>query len=126
MKEVALKRKTNHQSVMAAYSDGFLERHGARPHLNGRDGMAVGRLLAQHGLEAVLAAMPAYLDASGWEAAQGWPLWGLEGAWNRIHTGARPARLSPTEAKEARERAVLDSFVAVGRRRRRALGDGNG
>jgi hypothetical protein len=100
-------RESPHRSVTAAYSDGFMRRHGKRPSIDARDGRAVKELLATVPVEDVLEAISRYLDQRvGWAAEHGWPLRGLQGDFNRLRTTGAPstaevADKSPSSTKSS-------------------------
>lgn len=104
--------RSDHKRVIEAYFDAYRERLGRKPVITGREAKVVREML-DGGLsgDEIIAALPAYLDLSGWEAEQGWPLWALPGAWNKLQAGRSGGK--PGSSRSVAD-SIRDTFAKLG------------
>lgn len=104
--------RSDHKRVIEAYFDAYRERLGRKPAITGREAKVVREML-DGGLsgDEIIAALPSYLDLAGWEAEQGWPLWALPGAWNKLQAGRSGGK--PGSSRSVAD-SIRDTFAKLG------------
>ena len=81
---VAAEREAGVKVVIDAYHVLFVERHGEKPNLGGRDAAIMKTLIGRHGAEKVLDVLARMFDSTDPWVAQEHSIGALSSKWNRI------------------------------------------